>query len=579
MTKLILNCVPKVLCVVLLCSDLFAQTDQTLEWATYYGGADSDFFQAAAKNPNGGYIIVGLSSSPSGMTTQGSHQPGAGGGTGDGLIVSMNDDKSLNWSSYYGGNGYEIVTDVDVKENGEFVIAGLSNSTNQISTPDALIELFPGGEPSFVALFNENGQRIWGTYFGGTNENPFVFTAIKGVQFDPEGNIVIAGDTQSAQLPVSEGAHQSTYGGGLFDGFVAKLSVDGSLMWCTYFGGESRDQVADVVVLPSGDIVVSGQTQSLQGIASENGYQTANGGGDWDAFIASFSSGGDLNWGTYFGGEGDETMSLNSKCMGEDGNGAIYIAGVTTSEEGIATEGAHSETLNHNARRMIASFASDGSLLWGSYFGGAALGGGARASFVQNQLIVFGSDNYGFDLVTGNPYQSSLNATGNSVDLFVTGFTSSGAQLWGTYYGGSGSEIAHDIIDFADGQIMVVGHTRSNNLPVTADSWQSELGNNLGLESGFLAIFEIDGLTSIEHNEELKLKAYPNPTTQHLWLDLPPSFAFHAEVNVYNSVGQLVQRHTQFSSHEPLSLQHPPGLYIVEARKGDNAVRAKVVVR
>ncbi|TVR38838.1 MAG: T9SS C-terminal target domain-containing protein, partial [Cryomorphaceae bacterium] len=45
------------------------------------------------------------------------------------------------------------------------------------------------------------------------------------------------------------------------------------------------------------------------------------------------------------------------------------------------------------------------------------------------------------------------------------------------------------------------------------------------------------------------------------------------------SVGQLVQRHTQFTSHEPLILPHPPGLYIVEARKGESAVRAKVVVR
>ncbi|TVR37858.1 MAG: T9SS C-terminal target domain-containing protein, partial [Cryomorphaceae bacterium] len=69
------------------------------------------------------------------------------------------------------------------------------------------------------------------------------------------------------------------------------------------------------------------------------------------------------------------------------------------------------------------------------------------------------------------------------------------------------------------------------------------------------------------------------PTTQHVWLDLPPAFAFHAEVSVYNSVGQLVQRHTQYSSHEPLRLPHPPGLYIIEARRGESAVRAKVVVR
>ena len=86
-------------------------------------------------------------------------------------------------------------------------------------------------------------------------------------------------------------------------------------------------------------------------------------------------------------------------------------------------------------------------------------------------------------------------------------------------------------------------------------------------------------VSGIEEENYDKLGAYPNPTTQHLWLDLPSSFAFHAEVSVYNAVGQLVQHHAQFSSHEPLSLQHPPGLYIVEARKGDNAVRAKVVVR
>lgn len=108
----------------------------------------------------------------------------------------------------------------------------------------------------------------------------------------------------------------------------------------------------------------------------------------------------------------------------------------------------------------------------------------------------------------------------------------------------------------------------------------------------YFACFRVDGeivigsddfpcgiVSGIEEEEHKVLGAYPNPTNQHVWLDLPPSFDFHAEVSVYNSVGQLVQRHTQFSGHEPLSLPHPPGLYIIEARRGERAVRAKVVVR
>jgi hypothetical protein len=86
------------------------------------------------------------------------------------------------------------------------------------------------------------------------------------------------------------------------------------------------------------------------------------------------------------------------------------------------------------------------------------------------------------------------------------------------------------------------------------------------------------GVYSSVEEEVAPIGIFPNPTTSHIRLQLPTEFAFRADIRIYNSVGQVVAQIENFNTHDPLPMNYPPGLYIVEARNTNKVARDKVVV-
>ena len=149
----------------------------------------------------------------------------------------------------------------------------------------------------------------------------------------------MAGDAQQQNLPASGistiGAHQSAYGGGYSDGFLVKFDSNGLRQWGTYYGGSLLDVSFSCATDASGNVYMSGETQSPNGIATSGAHQTTVDG----AFLVSFNSSGVRQSGTYYGG-------IKNVCT-TDASGNVYMTGYTQSNSGIATAGAH-QTANGN---------------------------------------------------------------------------------------------------------------------------------------------------------------------------------------------------------------------------------------
>jgi hypothetical protein len=143
----------------------------------------------------------------------------------------------------------------------------------------------------------------------------------------------MAGDAQQQNLPASGistiGAHQSAYGGGYSDGFLVKFDSNGLRQWGTYYGGSLLDVSFSCATDASGNVYMSGNTQSSAGIATSGAHQTTVN----DAFLVSFNSSGVRQSGTYYGG-------IRTVCT-TDASGNVYMTGYTQSNSGIATAGAH----------------------------------------------------------------------------------------------------------------------------------------------------------------------------------------------------------------------------------------------
>src|SRR5690554_820522 len=174
-----------------------------------------------------------------------------------------------------------------------------------------------------TSCFGQTYDREWATYFGDSS------LWISGIVEDNGALFIVGKTTNSAYIEslTSPSSFQPAYGGGETDGFMAKISEDGQLLWFTYYGGDGKDEITDIIKDGSA-IYIVGKTAS-DGMATIGAYQNSVE-GIADGFIASFDLDGHRNWHTYFGGEGeDEVISLTTD------EGKLFIHGRTTSHTRI----------------------------------------------------------------------------------------------------------------------------------------------------------------------------------------------------------------------------------------------------
>ena len=147
-----------------------------------------------------------------------------------------------------------------------------------------------------MAKLNSAGSAlVYSTYLGGS-----VSDAGSGIAVDSSGNAYVTGTTGSTDFPTANPL-QATYGGGVYDAFVAKLNPAGSaLVYSTFLGGSNSDSGQGIAVDFSGNAYVTGHTYSTD-FPTANPLQATCGGctpagtiGEdiGDAFVAKISTGG-----------------------------------------------------------------------------------------------------------------------------------------------------------------------------------------------------------------------------------------------------------------------------------------------
>jgi hypothetical protein len=306
------------------------------QWGTYFEGNGN----ACTTDDSGNIYIVGLTNSTSGIATAGAHQTVMS-GSGDAFLVKFNSSGVKQWGTYFGGassgaSGMEKGISCATDALGNVYMVGQTPSTSGIATTGAHQTIYGGGScDAFLVKFNSSGVMQWGTYYGGAGVDIGYSCAT-----DATGNVYLAGDTQQEFLPASSGmttigAHQSAYGGGYSDGFLVKFDSNGLRQWGTYYGGSLLDVSFSCATDASGNVYMSGNTQSSAGIATSGAHQTTLN----DAFLVSFNSSGVRQSGTYYGG-------IKNVCT-SDASGNVYMTGYTQSNSDIATAGAH-QTANGN---------------------------------------------------------------------------------------------------------------------------------------------------------------------------------------------------------------------------------------
>ena len=370
------------------------------------------------------------------------------------------------WGTYYGGTLDDYAQGVALDASGNVYMAGYTKSTSGIASPGAQDITWSAEDDAMLVKFNSDGVRQWGTYFGNADGDAFSYCTVDG-----NGNVFAGGITKSTGGVATAGAHQTTLGGD-WDGLLAKFNADGVLQWATYYGGTGEERARSCAVDVSGNVYLTGLTESLENIATPQVHQQVSGGYQ-DAFLVKFNSGGIRQWGTYYGGSSDE-QALG---CATDSNGNVYIAGGTGTSTGttIATAGSHQAVFGDGgADAFLAKFDPSGVRQWGTYYGGSSSDFGFGCAVDPNGNIFLAGDTYSTSgMATPGSHQATLGGAG---DAFLVQFNTAGARQWATYYGGVAGDFGRGCHTDAVGNSYLVGETESTSGIASDNAYQPSFG-------------------------------------------------------------------------------------------------------
>jgi hypothetical protein len=383
---------------------------------------------------------------------------------------------SLDFSTFLGGRGTDVAYAVAVDSAGDSYVTGMTSSKDFPVTGGVLQSRFSGNEDAFIAKFSPNGTLIYATYLGGSGT-----TIGHGIAVDQFGDAYVTGSTNSTKFPVMN-AYQSQYGGGLADAFVAKLNPMGSaLLYSTYLGGTSEENLNGGVSYGSIAVDQSGNAY-VTGIGGGN-FPTLNGlpanaGGVFVTRLNTNAAGSaSLVYSTLFNASSATGIAVDSA-------GDAYITG-TANFTFTPTPGAY---LTSGATGYVAKIDTNAvgsaALVYATWLSSQGLFPRAIAVDQSGDAYVTGMAQVATLPVTANAFQASY----NSNDAFVLGLNASGTGItYASYLGGSGQDSGNAIaIDSAD-HVYVTGSTSSRDFP-TQNGFQPTLSNSA--TNAFVAEFD-----------------------------------------------------------------------------------------
>ncbi|HLP11750.1 MAG TPA: hypothetical protein VK177_07415 [Flavobacteriales bacterium] len=177
----------------------------TVLWNKHYGGSQTDYPNKLIASGDGGFVLAGITVSNDFDVAGGTHL-----GTQDFFVVKVDSIGTIAWKKVYGGNWNEDLPHVDKTNDGGFVIAGSTSSTDIISNK--------GHTDFWIIKTNNTGNIQWHNNYGGSDGDD-LFSLISTI----DGGFLMVGSTASGTMSYTDGdvVGNNYYGG--YGGWMIKL--------------------------------------------------------------------------------------------------------------------------------------------------------------------------------------------------------------------------------------------------------------------------------------------------------------------------------------------------------------------
>lgn len=417
---------------------------------------------------------------------------------------------------------------------------------------------------SYLIHLDTNGDTLWsikdmpyngllsqtndGNYlFAGGNVASKVYDTIEIVKVEPTGNVLwstslafgICANLVSDVKETANGYVLSGYfmNGGtcatpVFDGFVAKLDLQGNLVWQTPVGGKEQDQLHNLTVLADGSIMAIGWTSS-----------DVNNNLD-DYLLVKLDANGSIIWRKQFGNEYNN-----------------FGYGITTSYEGGVLVNGYSA----NHLMEVHNIDANGNIVWRKEY--APVCGSTYFKVAQTQ-------DGGYALLGTEDVNNNCTSVLMKIDA-------EGDVIWKKNW----SARLREFKENADSSFVLTGYASYpsdvavilfDSTQITSNTTAIDTAQDTTVISSPLDTMDIR--TSVDEDELNALypmaKLHPNPATNQLTIEVNNPNGQEYQVQIFTMVGQLIYTNSMTNSELELnisSLAAGSYIYKISAKGFDQA--------
>lgn len=193
----------------------FNMNGTALLGSTYIGGSGEDGRNNTSlfghDRTRGEVVVDGMGNAYIATASQSQNFPTTAGcfqsalqGSADGVVFKLSPNMStLHWSTFLGGSALENASGLRVKNNGNVVVSGVSNSEDFPMPEGGFQDTKSGGYDAFIVEITADGNALERGTFAGTENDDFAFF------IDQNGTGVSIYGISEGDWPVTSGAYNS----------------------------------------------------------------------------------------------------------------------------------------------------------------------------------------------------------------------------------------------------------------------------------------------------------------------------------------------------------------------------------
>ena len=265
----------------------------TKVWDKNYGKSKNDIAHAVAVSPDGGFVVGG------GMTDPVYNDL-------DFTVVKFADNGDIVWIKFWGAETDEEAHSITISNDGQYIVGGY------MCYDDTTLGGCQYAVSEWIMKIDINGNRIWVKDFD--NSHAGRYYKINHIITTSDGGLIYVGSASYRQFTNN------------YDIIIQKMSATGLPLWSNQIGGTGADYGHKIRATSDGGYLVIGQSFSVDGNATQN-----NGFGD--AWLIKLRSDGSIKWQKNFGGTGaDAGMDIRVVS-----NGDYLVVGNAQSNDGDVT--------------------------------------------------------------------------------------------------------------------------------------------------------------------------------------------------------------------------------------------------